>query len=360
MKISLVIHPGMPKCASSSIQGKLIQNRQTLANHGIFLLGRDLRIKPSNVSMVGAPYTAIHDLRNGTVSWDSVLTFLYEDLETLTNCSNVTVVLSSEVLCEPAHGGWGEVHQAIAESGVDLSVGIVVRAPWRYALSSWRQGPFRKGITFKQYCDDIMARAPRDGNDGAWSNRLQRFAEIYGHEALNVFPLELTDDIVGDYTDWLSGGTVRFDGSSNRNNASLNALLCDVLASRPDIFKEEVADNEYRSVRVKAVLKRATRRADQENWRIFSSCDDWWCRREVLELGKHFSRSYAAVSTEFGGVPENKAVEVVERDLGRIQKWAESVENPVQEKGKGLESLLGEVFSLLSNELKRSESLTDK
>lgn len=248
--MKMILHPGMPKCASSAIQATLISNRMALADAGCYLLDRDFVVSGKEQRVQhGIPYGVLYDMIADPEKMHVLCEGAREKARVLGG-DHGRLYLSSEVL---SHVNEEEVygfHQRLA-GYFETQVIVVVRAPWWWGFSAWKQGPYRTGKSFSLYAQERLQR----GTDfNTWRMHIENLKRIYG--GVQVVCMGGARGVLDDFMRLAFGDSV--DSSKfylpKMVNPSLNPLVCEILGSQPELFKAELEDKRNTIERHKNVL----------------------------------------------------------------------------------------------------------
>lgn len=245
--MELILHPGMPKCGSSSIQHALIGNVSKLADSNIFVLDKSFALSDLNdrKGHYGVPYNIIYDILNGKVKLEELVNNIRDYLERVGRYENSKVVLSSELLSGVNSEAGLNLHEGIERLFDKVSVWIYVRAPWNQFFSNWRQGVYREGFSFNSYAEK---RVKETKTENFWGKRLAGFYKTYSN--VNVVALESLTDVREHFFRNALGLENEFVFEKN-SNPSLCPIFCDALSLNPRFFESELQDIEYRGYRHK-------------------------------------------------------------------------------------------------------------
>ncbi|MEP2651767.1 MAG: hypothetical protein ABJH06_07200 [Paraglaciecola sp.] len=236
--VRLILHPGMPKCASSSVQTSLISNREVLRKKNVFVLGADLRIRieTSKDKPHGIPYSIIKKCVSGEVSLTRELQQCCKEIKKDFNVSSFDLVLSSELLGFIGRKDGWQLHEELASIFNDTLVVIIVRNPWQHIFSNWRQGVYRQGLTFKDFSNQKLSTFQNDAD--YWGSKLSLFELLY--DEVKVLSLDISSDIVSDFYFQFLTNVEDLKTISKKSNKSLSPIFCEIMSEFPEDFTDEL------------------------------------------------------------------------------------------------------------------------
>ena len=287
-EIRLIMHPGMPKCASSSIQTALINNRSRFAQHGKFVLDKNLQIREQTTkeNPHGIPYAIIHDVIDGKVNIEEQLTTTCDYIRRKYKVSKFDLILSSELLSFINTERGQIFHSKLANLFSETHVHIVIRAPWKQLLSNWRQGGYRDGSGLTEYLDKTI-EPERTLN--YWESRIDYFRYFYCN--VNVVSLDAHKDIVTYFLNKILRVSDGFVIPKSKSNPSLSPALCEILATAPHLFESELKDIRNVIKRHKNVLAAVLNPAAKSG-KIFSNIAYVKHQEAVIRLRDQYIDSY--------------------------------------------------------------------
>tara|TARA_B100000700_G_C15027634_1_gene849005 strand:+ start:1334 stop:2176 length:843 start_codon:yes stop_codon:yes gene_type:complete len=252
-KYELYLHVGMPKCASSSIQTCIINNRKLLSKNGYFVLDKNLSIREDTdkSNPHGIPFAILEDIKKKKANFSEILGKTAQHIYKKHGVARPKFVLSSEYLSSINDKESIELHKEISDNFEYVKVIIVVRNPWNQIYSNWRQGVYRNGVSFFDYAQTFLTKS----SSNYWGERTRGFFNVYS----NITFLNLDDgQILQDFfTEGLSIDCELFKQikiPKKKSNPSLSPVFCEVLAMFPDLFKRELSDKRNVLVRHKTKL----------------------------------------------------------------------------------------------------------
>jgi len=238
--VRLILHPGMPKCGSSSIQASLILNLQILRQNNVFILDKKFRIRDSVAKSEphGIPYSIIFECLDGEKNLELEIRECCRLIKENYHIDSFDLILSSEVLSfiKTVHGH--SFHEILSNLFEDSLVIMIIRSPWTQLLSNWRQGGYRHGDSFKKYSEKYLKPSSSPGE--YWESRIEEFNKLYGK--VNILSLDTSDDIVGDFYRVFIEKKIDLKSFSKKNNRSLSPVFCELMSKYPDVFQDEVND----------------------------------------------------------------------------------------------------------------------
>ena len=248
MKRSLVVHIGMPKTGSTSIQRMLSDLAPSLEQLGIHV--------PLTARHCGHE-NLVHAIDDRCRKFRPALGGWRELADELTRCAASRFVLSAEVFVAPWLGARGAVAVAAMAKAADLDVEIIgyVRPQYQYLESSYAQRVKngRQSARFEAVLDDLVNRP------GLNYNRIfQPWRETFG-DRLAVYPLEperMPGGLLAHFLDRLGAGELTAAAAAlPRANERPGARQLEVLR-----LVSAALDNELVDWPVQVSLLRALRR----------------------------------------------------------------------------------------------------
>ena len=252
-KFELYLHVGMPKCASSSIQTCIINNRKLLAKNEYFVLDKNLSIREDTDinNPHGIPFAILEDIKKKKASFSEILGKTAHYIYKKYGVARPKFVLSSEYLSSIDDQESVDLHKEIFDTFEYVKVIIVVRNPWNQIYSNWRQGVYRSGLNFLDYAQAFL----RKNSSNYWGERTRGFLNIYSNvKFLNLDKGKILQDF---FTEGLSVKGELFEQvilPKKKSNPSLSPVFCEVLAMFPDLFEKELGDKRNVIIRHKTKL----------------------------------------------------------------------------------------------------------
>ena len=224
----LILHVGHPKCASTTIQSLLWNNRLDLTRQGIHLLGAEMVLPQETEDW----NWALWDINNDITAGDRLVARLPE----FRRLGVETLLLSAENLAQPA------VLKNIgaAFSYLDVRVLYYIRRQDHFLVSSWRQWAMKRGTSLSQH----LLRRVAEGNPN-YLSVARNLAQQFGRNAVRVSVLD---------SDFLQGGSIETDVwdaleikerhrlDPDRGNPSPDRASLLFLSGHPELFLSEHDD----------------------------------------------------------------------------------------------------------------------
>jgi hypothetical protein len=325
--VRLILHPGMPKCGSSSIQASLISNLKVLKENNIFILDKKLRVRDSvnKSDPHGIPYSIIFECIEGEKDLRSELIECCNFIKEKHGIEEFDLVLSSETLSFICTSRGYEFHKTLSSLFDDCVVLIAIRAPWNQLFSHWRQSDYRKGLTFIQYVDRYFKQSGKSGE--YWESRVERFLTLYND--VKIISLDTSNDLVNDFYNSFNDDSLGIKQVTKNSNRSLSPIFCEIMAKYPKAFCDEVNDVRNTIKRHKNILDSIIP-SDSNNSLIFSN-DLLPEHIELIDKLKCiFIDKYLLLLERFGTTTQNKRIEL-ERILSEKKEVETSMINDSSE-----------------------------
>lgn len=237
--VKLIVHPGMPKCASSSIQAALITNLDYLQERSFFVVDRDFKVsieKSKRKQPYGIPYGVIHDFVDGRLNLEEETSGLVNSILDFNLKDDARLVISSELLSFIATEKGKRFHSKLVSMFENKMAVIVVRSPWSQILSNWRQGVYRTGEGFHDY---VKSRISANSQSvGYFQSRIDLFKRFYGE--VEVLFIESPGNVVSSFFETIGCPGVEFARSVK--NRSLSPVFCDAMSRHSSLFEFELDD----------------------------------------------------------------------------------------------------------------------
>lgn len=178
MSKTLYLHVGMPKCASTTIQGVLQANADVFAEHGKFY-GTPAHEKPEGQGNVVVMLSDIRAGRKGRVC--EALNFFFE--------RDTDVIMSSEILIGLARNTQADqLVERARENGFDVRLICYVRRQDHWIESDYKQH-IKGGSAWRDNIEALIRhRAKTRVLDYHWM--LENWARSLGRDAITVVPLQ--------------------------------------------------------------------------------------------------------------------------------------------------------------------------
>lgn len=268
----LVLHPGHPKCGSSSIQHALFSNLEDLRTHGV-------------ITPVPRPNQVFQQacIRQESAALDG---WIKDILSKTRREGGDTVVISAENLAVRRMVTEGRpVHESLFRAFGTVDVIYYVRRQDDWMVSQWQQWGHKQGWDLEAFIEDRIQQHQPDYLAAATV-----FEEVYGPDRVSVVPLHaaalLGGDLLADFTQRSGVGPLA-TRAGGRTNASMGGYFCDVLARVPRVYDQHLTSRVSEGVTdvsIRRLLERSVRSGDllfNGDKRIMSASQ----RRRVL---RHF------------------------------------------------------------------------
>lgn len=226
--VRLVLHPGHPKCGSSSIQHALGANREELTERGIYYPSR----RPNRIFIDAC------DRRE----WGDLEEWLTSLLDRAGEAGCDTLVVSSEnlgvrQLVEPGR----PMHELFARHCRPVDVVYYLRRQDDWMVSSWQQWGHKTGQSLERFVEDRLGF-----HEPVYLAAVELFESVYGPERVSAVPLDrralLDGDLVADFAQRSGAGPLPVDDVAAFRNPSMSGFLCAVLTRVPEVYDQaEVA-----------------------------------------------------------------------------------------------------------------------
>lgn len=236
--IRLVLHPGHPKCGSSSIQAALYGSVDALEARGVFLPNRRFRFSFENDGYrrgLGNPVNFFEGISNdaGFAAFEERLA---EVLTGVRRAGGRTVVISAENLGNQSGITTRRpLHEIFARRFRPVDVIFYIRRQDDWMVSSWQQWGHKLGWSLERHIDQNLADNRPDFLAAARS-----FEAVYGEGRVSVVPLDrrtlMEGDLLADFSRRSGLPLGETPEEDTFKNASLGGFLCDVLARAPGIY----------------------------------------------------------------------------------------------------------------------------
>ena len=224
----LILHVGHPKCASTTVQSLLWNNRAYLAGQGLHLLGAGLQLPHENAGWDWPLWDVNQDAQFGDRLVERLPDFRAQGIGSL--------ILSAENLAQPAI----LAHVQAAFPHCRTTALYYVRRQDDFLVSSWRQWGMKRGISLVQH----LLRRVAEGKP-EYLAVARHLAQCLGHVAVRVGVLDPA---------FLEGGTIERDlwaalnlagvpdRAADQANPSPDRASLIFLAAHPELFASEHDD----------------------------------------------------------------------------------------------------------------------
>ena len=282
--LRLVLHPGHPKCGSSSIQHALYANIEPLKDRGVIVPAH----RPNRVFMQAC-------LRQ---DFAPVRRWLTDIVDETRRAGGDTVVVSAENLGVRRMVTQGRpVHELFSERFETVDVIYYIRRHDDYMVSQWQQWGHKQGLGLEAFIEERL-----DDHTPDYLVSATALAEIYGSDRIAVVPLHaqalLGGELLTDFVSRSGLGPLPVAEKDRRRNVSMGGYFCDVLARVPRVYDQALASRASEGITdrsVRRLLERYVRSEDllfSGDKRIMSVKQ----RRRVME---HFARDNEALHGRF-------------------------------------------------------------
>ena len=223
----LVLHPGHPKCGSSSIQHALFSNIKPLKERGVIIPAR----RPNRVFGQSCERQDFAGLEK----------WLNDILDETRRAGGDTVVISAENLGVRRMVTEGRpIHEMLYRCFKTVDVVYYVRRQDAWMVSQWQQWGHKQGLDLEAFIDGRLEDHQPD-----YLTSASAFEEIYGSERVAVVPLHrrtlLGGNLIVDFGRRSGVGPLPVDDEDRKRNASMGGYFCDVLARVPHVYDQALA-----------------------------------------------------------------------------------------------------------------------
>jgi hypothetical protein len=280
----LVLHPGHPKCGSSSIQHALFSNIESLRERGVIIPAR----RPNRVFMQACLRQDFADLEK----------WLNDILAQTRRAGGDTVVISAENLGVRRMVTEGRpIHEKLFKCFRAVDVIYYVRRQDDWMVSQWQQWGHKLGLDLESFIENQL-----EDHEPNYLTAAAAFEDIYGGEQVSVVPLHmralLDGDLIADFCRRSGIGSLPVGDEDRRKNASMDGFLCDVLARVPHVHDQALTARVSEGITdqsVRRLLERSVRSGEllfSGDKRIMSVTQ----RRRVLQ---HFAQDNHELHEQF-------------------------------------------------------------
>ena len=222
--VRLVLHPGHPKCGSSSIQHALRLNAAALAERGVFVPAR----RPNRIfvqACAGNEFAPVEE-------W--VIQLLTE----VRRAGSDTLVISSENLgVRQLVTNGRPIHEVFARHFQPVDVVYYIRRQDDWMVSMWQQWGHKAGKSLTQYTGERLRF-----HEPVFLAAARLFEDVYGGDRVAVVPLErqalVGTDLIIDFSHRTGVGPLEIEDDDRYRNPSMSGFLCDVLARAPHVYDQ--------------------------------------------------------------------------------------------------------------------------
>lgn len=221
--VRLVLHPGHPKCGSSSIQHALLVNRARLLERGVYYPSR----RPNQVFIDACDRQ----------EWGPVQEWLTSLLDRAREAGCETLVVSSEnlgvrQLVEPGR----PMHELFARHCHPVDVVYYLRRQDDWMVSMWQQWGHKRGQSVGEFVDDRLYY-----DEPVYPQAIRLFENVYGADHVEAVPLHrsalLDGNLIADFARRSGIGRLPVEDPERFRNPSMSGFLCDVLARVPEVYE---------------------------------------------------------------------------------------------------------------------------
>jgi hypothetical protein len=285
-ELRLILHPGHPKCGSSSVQHALFSNIKPLKERGVIIPAR----RPNRVFRQACERQDFANLEE----------WLNDILDETRRAGGDTVVISAENLGVRRMVTEGRpIHELFCRCFGTVDVIYYVRRQDDWMVSQWQQWGHKQGLDLGQFIEGRLEDHQPD-----YLTSADAFEDIYGSERVAVVPLHrrtlLDGDLIADFVSRSGVGPLTVEDEDRKRNASLGGYFCDVLARIPQVYDQALASRVSEGITDQSVRRRLERSVDSHGLlfsgdkRIMSVKQ----RRRVLE---HFEADNRKLHQRFLG-----------------------------------------------------------
>jgi hypothetical protein len=235
----LVLHPGHPKCGSSTVQFAMYSNIDKLEEQRVYVPNRRFDFTtdgPAFREQLGNPvhyFEAVSDTR-------AVADFerkLIAALDAIQAVGGEKVIISAENLGnQPGITTRKPVHQILARHFPDTRVVFYVRRQDDWMVSSWQQWGHKLGWSLDQHIEKSI-----DDHRPDFLRAALFFEGVYGEGSVEVVPLNrqtlIEGDLLADFSTRAGVARLELPEEEQYRNASFGGALCDVLSRIHEIYE---------------------------------------------------------------------------------------------------------------------------
>ena len=236
--LRLVLHPGHPKCGSSTIQFGIYSHVDLLQKQGFFVPNRRFEFATDGRAFherLGNPVRYLNEVTDP----DSLAVLeerLARAIESIRQAGGSTVLISAENLGnKPGVNKLRPVHRVLARHFTDVHVIFYIRRQDEWMVSSWQQWGHKLGWSFARYVEESFAAHRPDFLQSA-----RFFEDNYEQLKLEVVPLNrqvlIGHDLLADFSERAGLGPLELTDEDQFRNASFGGALCDVLSRIHEIY----------------------------------------------------------------------------------------------------------------------------
>lgn len=223
--VRLVLHPGHPKCGSSSIQEALRRNAAALEARGVFYPSR----RPNRVFLQAC----------ASGDFGPVEDWLLGLLAEARRAGSDTLVVSSENLgVRQLVTGGRRLHEIFGRHCRPVDVVYYLRRQDHWLVSMWQQWGHKTGQSLRRFVDDRLGY-----HEPGYLAATDLFAEVYGADRVAARPLHpeaLVDgDLISDFAERAGIGPLPLDDSDRYRNPSMSGFVCGVLGRVPEVYDQD-------------------------------------------------------------------------------------------------------------------------
>ncbi len=234
----LVLHPGHPKCGSSTIQFAIYSHVDLLQKQGFFVPNRRFEFATDGRAFRERLGNPVGYLEKAT-DHDSLAALeerLAGAIESIRQAGGSKVLISAENLGnKPGVNKLRPVHQVFARHFSDVHVIFYIRRQDEWMVSSWQQWGHKLGWSFARYVEESFAVHRPD-----FLQSTRFFEDTYEQLKLEVVPLTrqslIGQDLLADFSKRAGLGPLELTDEDQFRNASMGGALCDVLSRIHEIY----------------------------------------------------------------------------------------------------------------------------
>lgn len=187
--IELILHPGHPKCGSTTIQDFLYANRLVLKDRGIFMPDSDFNFpcnKAYRINRTHTPRDFIEKVINGDLNINALEKKIDDFLITAEDQGCKKVIITAENLVNAIGSPkLKAIHSLFSTRFSKVKVVYYIRDQRELLLSAWQQWGHKKGETLDAYIDKMI-----NTNFGDYVFVTEQLSNYYPNAELKVCSLD--------------------------------------------------------------------------------------------------------------------------------------------------------------------------
>lgn len=247
--MKLIVHPGFPKCGSTTIQNFLYAHAPKLLEEGIALPDQEFR-SPSDVGYSlkpMGPALIFHYLAEGSSKFEYEQK-LDQYIDSIRSNGAHQTVISAENLMNYGEGYDFALDQLLKRFK-EVTFVIYVRKQDDFFLSSWVQWIYHQGIPFDSFVRERLASLYPN-----YDRLISRLQSRFPQSKIEVVPLVkealAEGNLISDFMRRIGSRTKTDPESFTHSNRSLNPYICEVFS------KLGCLQNEQFSNRLRVLLEK--------------------------------------------------------------------------------------------------------